>query len=119
MFIVRYCIEEKYRKGRELVVVAIDFEKVFDSVGRITLVKALKFYRCDTRMMDVMVDIFTGDRTKIWRDGEVLGETEVTIYRSYIDRDIYIYRQGCMESQQLFVMLVNVIMNCILDSGMG
>ena len=32
LFIVRYCIEEMYRKGRELVVVAIDFEKAFGSV---------------------------------------------------------------------------------------
>ena len=38
LFIVMYCIEEMYRKGRELVVVAIDFEKAFDSVGRVALV---------------------------------------------------------------------------------
>ena len=90
MFIVRYCIEEMYRKGRELVVVAIDFEKAFDSVGRVALVKALKFYRCDPRMIDVMVDIYTGDRTDIWRNGEVLGETEVTT--GNIDRDVQGHR---------------------------
>ena len=40
LFLVRYCIEEMYRRGRELVVVAIDFEKAFDnSVGRVALVK--------------------------------------------------------------------------------
>ena len=36
--------------------VAIDFEKAFDSVRRVALVKALKFYMCDPRMIDVMVD---------------------------------------------------------------
>ena len=51
-FIVRYCIEEMYRKGRELVVVAIDFEKAFDSVGRVVLVRAIKFYGCDSKMID-------------------------------------------------------------------
>ena len=40
LFIVRYCIEETYRLARELVVVAIDFEKAFDSVGRLALVRA-------------------------------------------------------------------------------
>lgn len=38
LFIVKYCIEETCRLARELVVVAIDFEKTFDSVGRLSLV---------------------------------------------------------------------------------
>ena len=37
LFIVRYCIEETYRLARELVLVVIDFEKAFDSVGRLAL----------------------------------------------------------------------------------
>ena len=43
LFIVKYCIEEMYRKGKELVGVAIDFKKAFDSVGRVALVRAFKF----------------------------------------------------------------------------
>ena len=27
--------------------VAIDFEKAFDSVGRVALIRALKYYKCD------------------------------------------------------------------------
>ena len=40
LFIVRYCIEETYRIGREFVVVSlsIDFEKAF-KVERVALVK--------------------------------------------------------------------------------
>ena len=38
LFIVRYCIEKMYRRRRELVLVGIDFEKAFDSVGRVALV---------------------------------------------------------------------------------
>ena len=37
LFIVRYCIEETFRLGRRLVVVAIDFEKAFDSVELLAL----------------------------------------------------------------------------------
>ena len=46
-----------YRLGRELVVVSIDFEKVFDSVERVALVRALKYYRCDPRLIEVVMDI--------------------------------------------------------------
>ena len=60
LFIVRYCIEETYRLSRELVVVLIDFEKAFDSVERVALVRALKYYRCDPRLIEVVMDIYMG-----------------------------------------------------------
>ena len=56
LFIARYCIEETYRLGRKLVVVAIDFEKAFDSVERGALVRALKYYKCDPRLIEIIVD---------------------------------------------------------------
>ena len=65
LFIVRYCIEETYRLGRELVVVSIDFEKAFDSVERVALVRALKYYGCDLRLIEVVMDIYMGDTTEI------------------------------------------------------
>ena len=80
-----------------LVVVVINIEKAFDSVGRLALVRALKFYRCQPRLIDVIVDLYVGDR----RGGEILGETEVTNG----------IRQGCTGSPQLFVMVVNVIID--------
>ena len=36
--------------------IAIDFEKEFGSVGRVALVRTLKFYKCTPRMIDVIVD---------------------------------------------------------------
>ena len=57
LFIVRYCIEEMYRKEREFVEVAIDIEKAFDSVEIVALVKALQFYKCEPKMIDVIVDL--------------------------------------------------------------
>ena len=50
LFIVRYCIEETYRQT--------DFEKAFDSVKRLALVRALKFYRCEPRLIDMIVDLY-------------------------------------------------------------
>ena len=36
---------------------SIDFEKAFDSVKRVALVRALKYYRCDPRLIQVVMDI--------------------------------------------------------------
>ena len=39
------------------------------------MVKAFKYYRCDPRMIDVIVDLYMGDKMEIWRNVDVLGET--------------------------------------------
>ena len=57
LFIVRYCIEETYSLGKRLVVVAIDFEKAFDSVDRVVLIQALMYYKCDPRLINVILDL--------------------------------------------------------------
>ena len=55
------------------------------------------------------MDIYMGDTTEIWRNGKVVGDTEV---RSGI-------RQGCTGSPQLFVMVVNIVINSIVESKLG
>ena len=46
--------------------VAIDFEKAFDSVDRVALIRALMYYKCDPRFIDVVLDLHVGDRTEVW-----------------------------------------------------
>ena len=68
MFTVRYCIEETYRLGNELVVVSIAFEKSFDSMKklkRVALVSALKCYKCDPRLYEVVIYIYMRDTSEI------------------------------------------------------
>lgn len=61
MFIVRYCMEEMYRMRMKLVVIAIELENAFDSLGRFTLVKALKlYYKYGPNMIHVIVDLYMG-----------------------------------------------------------
>ena len=107
LFIVRYCIEETFRLGKRLIVVAIDFEKAFDSVA---LIRALMNYKCDPRLIDEVLDLCVGDRTEVWQNGILVGDTEVT-------GDII---QGCTGSPQLFVMVVSIIIiNSIVEIRMG
>ena len=89
--------------------VAIDFEKAFDSVDRVALIRALKYHKCDPGLIDVVLDLYVGDRTEIWQNGAFVGDTEVT---SGIT-------QGCTGSPQLFVMVVNIVINSIVGSGLG
>ena len=66
MFIVRYCIEEAFRLGRRLIVVAIGFEKAaFDSVDRVASIRAMKYYKCDPRLINAVLDLYVGDKTEI------------------------------------------------------
>ena len=41
LFLLRCCVESSYKKGKPLIVLAIDFVKAFDSVNRETLLRAL------------------------------------------------------------------------------
>ena len=50
-----------------------------------------------------------GDTTEIWRNGKVVGDTEITSGMS----------QGCTGSPQLFVMVVNIVINSIVESKLG
>jgi len=109
IFILGQCVEDTYRSRAQLVVVAIDFSKAFDSVDRVALVRAMKYWKCDPRIIDVVVELYNGDSTKIEREGVHCGEIEV---RSGI-------RQGCTGSPQLFSMVVSMIIEKIVHSGMG
>ena len=53
--------------------VEIDFEKAFDSVDRVALIRALKYYKCDPGLIDVVLDLYVGDRTEAWRNGAFVG----------------------------------------------
>ena len=109
LFILGYCVDECYRMKERLVIVAIDFSKAFDSVDRGALIEGLMYYKCDPKVIEVVASMYEGDRTEIWREGVRMGELEV---RSGI-------RQGCTGSPQLFVMVVGMIIEKIVRSGLG
>ena len=106
LFIVRYCIEETFRLGKWLIVVAIDFEKAFDSVDRVALIRAQMSYEWDPRLIDIVLDLYVGDKTEIWQNGILVGVIEVTGG----------IRQGCAGSPQMFVIVVNIIINSVVES---
>ncbi len=64
LFILNYCIENNRQRKQELVITAMDFEKVFHSVNRKKLIKVLKYYECDPRIIDVIVKVYINDKTQ-------------------------------------------------------
>ena len=109
LFLLKYCIDRSYIEKTLLVVVAVDFQKAFDSVDRGALIRALMEYRCDSQLISIVKDIYDGDWTNMQRNEKSLGNVEIT---SGI-------RQGCSGSPQLFVMVVNRIINEIKKQGLG
>ena len=60
-------------------------------------------------MIDIVTSLYTGDKTKINVNGEVMGNMEVR-------NDI---RQGCTGSPQPFLMVINVKIKKIMETGLG
>ena len=90
-----------------MIVVSVDFCKASDSVDRGALVEALMFYKCDPRLIEVMVGLYCGDETIIHRAGRQMGKMEVKCG----------IRQCCTGSLQLFVMVISMIIEKFVKSG--
>ena len=92
---LRYCVKDAYKRRKQLVITAIDFKKAYDSIKREELVKAMKDYKINEKVIDVVCKIYTGDRVKLTTGKDVNGEIIAT---SGI-------RQGCTLSTTLFKLI--------------
>ena len=109
LFMLHYCVETSYKRREQLIVIAIDFAKAFDSVNRVALLGALTAYGCDPAMIDVVVKLYTNDYTEIYKVDVKIGQMEV-------QNGIW---QGCTGSPQLFVLIVNTIIRAITACTLG
>ena len=64
LFILRECVEEN-RKKEQMVAIAIDFKKAYDSIKRETMVHIPLELRIDSKIIDFIVRIYREDSTKI------------------------------------------------------
>jgi hypothetical protein len=109
ILLYKYCVQESRRMKKSMVVVAVDFAKAFDSVDRKQLVLALKRYKCDPRLIDLIVELYSGDKTELYLNNNKVGEIE-------INNGI---RQACTGSPWLFVMIVNYIIEKLMERRIG
>ena len=91
-------------------IVAVDFQKAFDSIDRGKLIETLMKYRVDSKMIEIIADIYIDDKTELHLNGKKHAEIEVT---SGI-------RQGCNGSTILFPRLhYFVILEKLQNEGIG
>lgn len=109
IFILRYCIADSKRRKKPLYIAAVDFAKAFDSIKREHIVRALKRYKCDPQIIDILSALYMEDKTDILFNGKHMGTVKV---KSGI-------RQGCTGSPLLFIMVLNYIIEKIAESKLG
>ena len=109
LLIKTWCIEESFRTKKTLVMVSVDFSKAFDSVDRGKLVEVLVDGGCNGDLIDIITRLYSGDCTQVFCEGDGIGGVEVTTG----------IRQGCTGSPLLFLMVINIIIEKLCNTGMG
>ena len=109
IFLLNYCINESFRKNKQLIVISIDFSKAFDSIKRSSLIEAMKKYRIHPNVINSVFNIYNGDSTQIYVNEEKI--TEITITSGI--------RQGCNGSTTLFKLVTFIIIDKLKKTGFG
>lgn len=100
IFILQACVEEARKRKKNIIAIAIDFKKAYDTVNRKELIKVLKDYKISEEIINFISNIYRKDETvmKIRRDMDIKFDIENGI------------RQGCTLSPTLFKMISYKIM---------
>ena len=109
LLILQYCVEEIYKKKKNLIVISIDFKKAYDSIKREKIIEVMKEYKIHKKLIDTTGEIYKGDTTKINIGYDLERELEVT---SGI-------KQGCTGSTTIFKLITYKIMKKLEREGKG
>ena len=63
--ILKECIEAAFIGRRQLIAIAIDYKRAYDSIKREKFITVLKYYKIDTKIIDSIVRIYENDSTNI------------------------------------------------------
>lgn len=109
IFMLKYCITDSKKRKKPLYIAADDLAKAFDSIKREHIILALKKYKCDPQVINILAALYVEDNTEIIFNGKHMGTVGVS---SGI-------RQGCTGSPLLFIMVLNYIIEKIIESKLG
>ena len=94
LLILQECVRQAYSRKEELVIIAVDFKKAYDSIKRQKLIEVMKDYKMPMEMIDLLMRLYSGDMTSV-----KVGKVEVDME---VDSGI---RQGCTASPVLFKLI--------------
>ena len=67
LFVLQECVHETYRRRGQLVLVAVDFRKAYDSIRREEVLELLEEYRVEARVTELFRKVYCEDRTRLIR----------------------------------------------------
>ena len=108
LYILRYCIENSFKRKQALFVIAVDFQKAFDSINRSRLIETMMKFKIDSNVIEIIANIYSHDSTELFINNNKQAEIEVT---SGI-------RQGCNGSTILFLLVTYIIIEKLQTEGL-
>ena len=109
MMMIHECKENAFRTKTQLIIIAIDYKKAYDSVDRQAIVDVLKYYKVESRIIDTIVEIYKEDKTEMTIRKDFKCKFEI---KSGL-------RQGCTLSATIFKMVTYRIIDKIERSCKG
>ena len=94
---------------KELYVISVDLQKAFDSIQRGKLIETLKELNIDPNIIDIISDIYTGDKTSLYINQEK--QTDIDISSGI--------RQGCNGSTVFFLIITYVLIEALMQNHKG
>ena len=105
-FTLQYMIEVAWRKKEQLIVMALDFKKAFDSIDRKKLIEVMIEYRINPYVIELVAKIYSNEKTKICI-GDMEKNMEINVG----------IKQGCTASTTFLKLITYVIMKSIEENG--
>ena len=109
LFILKHCVERTFALRKSLIVISVDFQKAFDSINRKALIQTMMEFKIDAKIINIVAQIYSGDKTNIYLNDEKVTEIEIT---SGI-------RQGCNGSTVLFLLITYVLITQLQETNLG
>ena len=79
LFILKHCVERTFALRKSLIVISVDFQKAFDSIDRGALIQTMIDFEIDAKVINIVAQIYTGDKTSIYLNDERITEVNVTV----------------------------------------
>ena len=103
LFVLQECVGEIYKRKEEMVVVAVDFRKAFDSIRREGILEIMKELRIAGEVVEIFRKVYGEDRTRI----EIRDGMNVDLG---VESGI---RQGCTASTVIFKLITFKIIEAL------
>ena len=119
IFTLWHIFEKTQERKCQIYIAFIDFEKVFDSLHRISLWKVLRSYGVSLKWVDIVESLHENFECRVWTNEWMNWILIFLIHNNKLTEVFEIktdVKQGCILSPILFSLAIDWIMNSILGN---